>query len=117
MAVDLDMCTGCFACQNACKMTNSLEPGVKWLKVLPVDCQPEEVHGSLYMDRFPVPTTLHACLACPERAELETAGGNAYPEGPQPLCARSCMGDALRIGDPALITQWAEGKRTVVYTL
>jgi Fe-S-cluster-containing dehydrogenase component len=117
MAVDLDMCTGCFACQNACKMVNALEPGVKWLKVLPVDCQPEEVHGALYMDRFPVPTTLHACLACPDRCLAQGVEVSAADNGTQPLCARSCMGEALQIGDPEAISQWADGKRSVVYTL
>lgn len=124
MAVDLDMCTGCFACQNACKMVNKLKPGVKWLKVLPVDCQPEEVHGALYMDRFPIPTTLYACLACPDRQEGQREGLGQQDDqdrqiggGQQPLCARSCMGEALRVGDPEAVSRWAEGKRSVVYTI
>lgn len=105
MAVDLDMCTGCFACQNACKMVNSLDDDVKWLKVIPELCQPEEVHGELYMDRFPVPVTLEVCIACPDRKD-----------GSDPLCCTICMGKALHVGDPSEVQAWADGKRSVVYS-
>ena len=106
MVVDLDQCVGCFACQNACKMVNDLPVGVQWLKVLPVDTTPEEVHGELYMDRFPVPVTLKTCAGCPDRA-----AGAA-----EPLCASVCMGKALFVGSPAAAAAWGEGKRTVVYS-
>lgn len=114
MAVDLDYCTGCFACQNACKMANGLEPGVKWLRVMPEYCQPEEAYGQLYMDRFPVPLTLKTCLVCPERQNAIEEIGD---ENAQPLCARSCMGQALFVGTPQAADAWSEGKRSVRYSL
>lgn len=106
LAVDLDSCTGCFACQNACKMVNDLDVDVKWLRVTPDSCKPEEVNGKLYMDRFPVPVSLDACKACPDRV------GGAVP-----LCAKVCMGKALFVGDPEQAAHWAAGKRTVVFAL
>jgi Fe-S-cluster-containing dehydrogenase component len=106
MCVDLDFCCGCYACQNACKMVNGLEDGVKWLRVMPDYCQPEEVRGELYMDRFPVPVTLKACADCPDRAK-----------GDRPLCAKVCMGRALIVDDFEVVQKWAEGRRTVTYTL
>jgi Fe-S-cluster-containing dehydrogenase component len=131
MAIDLDMCTGCFACENACKMVNDLEPGTRWLRIIPQDWTPEEIGGKLYMDRFPHPATLKTCLACPDRAAaLKEAGTGsdeekslyATPEAAemrmsQPLCARSCMGEALFVGDPEKAAKFVEGKRSVVYTL
>lgn len=106
MVVDLDSCCGCFACQAACKMVNDLPDGVQWLKVMPEYCQPEEYNGQMYMDRFPVPLTLHACENCPDRAE-----------GKSPLCASTCMGRALFVGSKAEADSWAEGRRTVMYKL
>lgn len=106
MAVDLDMCTGCFACQSACKMVNELPSGVNWLKVSPPYCQPDEFKGELYMDRFPVPLTLKACKEC----------GDYLKDG-QPLCVTVCMGRALFVGPSDIASSWAKGKRTVVYNL
>lgn len=105
LAVDLDMCTGCFACQNACKMINGLGPDVKWLRVTPDYCYPEEVHGSLYMDRFPIPVTLDACASCPERVSSDTL----------PTCCTVCMGKALFVGTSEATAKWANGKRSVVF--
>ncbi len=106
MAVDLDSCCGCFACQNACKVVNNLPDGVQWLKVRPEYCKPEEFEGNLYMDRFPVPLTLKACAVCPDRVGDE-----------QPLCAKVCMGDALVVGEPSEVFEWALNRRAVTYTL
>lgn len=106
MGVDLDFCCGCFACQSACKMINDLPDGVKWLRVMPEHCQPEEYNGKLYMDRFPVPLTLEACIACPDRAD-----------GSQPTCATACIGRALIIDEPDTVRAWAKGRRSVTYVL
>ncbi len=105
MFIDLDRCVGCFACQNACKVVNGLPDGVVWLRILPKEHKPEEVNGKLYMDRFPVPTTLETCLTCPDRTN-----------GHQPLCACVCMGKALWIGNPATALEMAKQKRAVIFT-
>lgn len=105
LAVDLDMCTGCFACQNACKMVNNLSDGEKLLHVEPMYCQPQEYQGKLYIDRFPQPVTLDACRACPDRAD-----------GQQPVCVTSCMGNALYVGEKADVLAWSESRRTVIFT-
>ena len=60
MIVDLDRCVGCFACQAACKVINSLPEEVNWLKVMPKEQKPDEVDGKLVMDRFPVPVSLRS---------------------------------------------------------
>ena len=104
LAVDLDMCTGCYACQNACKMVNNLSEDVKWLRVMPDYCQPEDVHGKLYMDRFPIPVTLVACESCPD-----------ILAGAVPLCAKVCMGRALAVGDCEMVEAWTQGRRVVLF--
>jgi len=106
MAIDLDMCNGCFACQAACKLVNNLDDDVRWLRVIPEYCQPEEVNGTLYMDRFPVPVTLLVCEVCPDREANQ-----------EPLCVKVCMGEALYVGTPSEAAIWADEKRSVVYTL
>ncbi|MDR1713631.1 MAG: hypothetical protein LBR39_05710 [Coriobacteriales bacterium] len=104
LVVDLDMCTGCFACQNACKLVNDLDVDVKWLKVTPEYLYPEKVGDKLYMDRFPVPVSLDCCESCPDRAD-----------GSAPLCAKVCMGHALYVGDSTAAGEWAQGRRTVAF--
>lgn len=104
LLVDLDSCVGCFACQNACKMVNDLPPDVQWLKVMPKEHKPEEVDGTLVMDRFPVPVSLNKCIECPDRNGEE-----------QPLCAKVCMGDALYVGSPNKAIEMAEGRRTAIF--
>lgn len=104
LAVDLDMCTGCFACQNACKMANNLADGEQLLFIQAQYAQPKQYKGKLYMDRFPQPATLEACAACPDRVD-----------GEQPVCATVCMGRALMVADKASVLEWAADKRAVVF--
>lgn len=104
MAVDLDMCTGCFACQNACKMVNDLPAGEHLLFVQAQYAQPKEYQGKLYLDRYPQPVTLEACAACPDRQD-----------GGQPVCATVCMGRALMVGERADVFEWTGDKRVVIF--
>ncbi len=70
LLTDLDLCTGCFACESACKQEHGLPRGVKWMKV--VQAGPKPVDGKLVMDF--VPSHCHHCSnppcqkACPVEA-------------------------------------------------
>ena len=105
MAVKLDQCCGCFACQTACKVENDLPPGVLWLKVTHSKLEPEDVRGELFMDRFPIPVTLTVCEECLAKTDEE------------PLCSKVCMGKALYVGTPEKAQAFAEDARSVVFTL
>lgn len=105
MAIDLDYCVGCFACESACKVANKLPDGVSWLNVHPRNLVPEEYKGKLVMDRFPIPVTVEMCYDCPDRAD-----------GKQPVCVTACVGRALFVGDPSTALKWVEGRRAVIYT-
>lgn len=106
MLIELDKCVGCFACQSACKIVNSLPNGVNWLKVTPAKAQPEVVDGQLFMDRFPVPVSLEKCAICPDRQN-----------GQQPLCSTVCMGKALFVGAVDEMQKLGADKRTVIFAL
>lgn len=128
MAVDLDYCVGCFACESACKLVNQLPDGTSWLKVHPRDIISEEYLGRLVMDRFPIPVNVEMCIFCRERTGCEDDSCNGRNEDicqecsqvkkvdKEPVCASSCVGRALYIDEPEKVYEWAEGRRTAVFT-
>ena len=79
--VDLDLCTGCHACEIACKQENSVPVGTRWIKVIHVG--PEELDGKLCMDFMPVMTD--GCTFCEHRLTQNLA----------PRCVDNCPTQAL----------------------
>ena len=61
IVVNIDRCTGCYACQVACKMQNEVALGLAWNKVKivgPVGEYPNMV-------RYPLPTMCQECENAP----------------------------------------------------
>ena len=79
--VDLDLCTGCHACEIACKQENSVPVGTRWIKVVHVG--PEELDGKLRMDFMPVMTD--GCTFCEHRINQNL----------EPRCVGNCPTQAL----------------------
>jgi len=65
LLADIDLCTGCFACEVACKLEHNLPVGPRWMKVVQVG--PKEVCGKLVMDFVP----MH-CRHCEDPPCMET---------------------------------------------
>ena len=68
--IDIKYCTGCSACEIACKQENSIPVGIKWINVVKVG--PRMVGKKLKMDFIPM-RCRHCvkapCIeACPEKA-------------------------------------------------
>ena len=66
LLTDIDLCTGCMACEVACKQEHNLPVGPKWMKVVQVG--PKEIGGRLVMDFVPMhckhcenPPCIEAC--------------------------------------------------------
>lgn len=102
LLVKLNRCTGCMACEAACKVVNNLPPGVSWLHV--IRNRPEEVDGRLVMDHIPMPRSLQKCKECLHR------------EGSTPLCAKVCMGNALMVDRVEKLVTISQKSRTVLFT-
>ena len=61
IVVNIDRCTGCYACQVACKMQNEVALGLAWNKVKIVGTVGEYPN----MVRYPLPTMCQECENAP----------------------------------------------------
>lgn len=94
--VDLDRCTGCFACEIACKDENDLAPGVRRVKVGVVD---EGEYNRFYVPVFALDKRgVEACTLCPQ----------LQAEGRRPACVYNCLTNALFFGDSSEMEKKAE---------
>jgi len=85
--VDLDRCIGCYACEIACKDENDLAPGVRRVKVNPVDVGE---FNRFYVPIFEIDKRgVGACTLCPQ----------LQAEGRRPACVHNCLTNALHFGD------------------
>ena len=77
LLIDLEYCTGCRACEVACKQENNIPVGIKWINVVKVG--PRMVGGKLKMDFVPMRCRHCAkapCIdACPEKAITKRSDG------------------------------------------
>lgn len=100
--VNLDRCTGCMACEVACKVLNNLPVGTTWLKV--IRNRPEEVDDKLVMDFYPAPRSVEKCSEC------------VVKEGGVPLCAKVCMGQAIVIDKIDKVMEIGKKRRSMLFT-
>jgi Fe-S-cluster-containing dehydrogenase component len=76
LLIDYQWCSGCHACEVACKQEHNLPVGVWGIKVYELT---QELNGRVYIDYFPFPTDL--CNLCEHRTRL----------GKKPSCVQHCM--------------------------
>jgi Fe-S-cluster-containing dehydrogenase component len=78
LAIDLNRCTGCYACIVACKSENSTLPGVSWIRI------DEKEEGE-----FPRVTRSYVPMFCMQCSEMP--------------CAQVCAAGAITQGDGGII--------------
>ncbi len=78
LAVDLNRCTGCYACIVACKSENSTLPGVSWIRI------DEKEQGE-----YPKVTRSYIPMLCMQCGEMP--------------CAQACAAGAMTQGDGGII--------------
>jgi len=89
--VDLRSCTGCKACQLACKDKHDLEPGILWRRVAEVSGGGWVRRGELWIDESYAYHVSLACMHC-ER----------------PICAEVCPTRAMARGEDGIVAVDAE---------
>lgn len=99
LLLDLDMCTGCYTCQTACRETNRYGYDEQWMQVVRRD--PYFVDGKLRMYHLIAPS-LDKCAAC-------------YRADPEPLCAKTCSSAALFVGPVDELVPLMKGRNAALY--
>ena len=101
LLIDYEFCTGCYACQVACKQEYGWPEGMGGIEVkefvenLPKDKQ--------YLKFMPMPTEL--CVLC--------AGRTA--KGLQPACVQTCMANCMKYGKIEDLANQIEKPRQVLW--
>jgi Fe-S-cluster-containing dehydrogenase component len=105
IAVDLDYCVGCYACEVACKQENNVPDGKRWTRKVPVG--PHKVNGMLRM--YFLSWNTDACNFCQHRLD----------EGKLPRCVENCPTNALNYysNDTLLLDALSNGKRLQICKL
>lgn len=99
MLLDLDMCTGCYTCQTACRETNHYGYDEQWMQVVRRD--PYFIDGKLRMYHLVAPS-LDKCGLC-------------YQNDPDPLCVKTCSSAALFVGPLDELTAMMKGRHAALF--
>lgn len=91
LLANLELCTGCLACEIACKQEHHLSEGINGIKVITLG--PYEIDGELAMDF--VPFTTDECDLCADRIEA----------GNRPFCVQICPTQALELSSDDEVLQ------------
>ena len=100
LLIDYEFCTGCRACEIACKQEHNRRPEEWGIYVKEVE--PEVTGGKLYY--FPFPTD--NCNLC----------GKRITKGLQPACVKNCYASVMEFGTVEELTKLMQEKpRTVLW--
>jgi Fe-S-cluster-containing dehydrogenase component len=100
--IDFDWCSGCHACEMACKQENNLKADQWGIKVIE---RTYESNGKLVIEYIPIPTEL--CGFCMSR----------LANNELPACVHHCMTDCMAFGPIEEMTKLAaEKKKSVVWS-
>ena len=105
IAVNLDYCVGCYACEVSCKQENNVPEGERWIRKIPVG--PHEVEGKLRMDFLSWNT--EQCNFCQHRLDQSLL----------PRCVDNCPTNALNYysNSAQLLSAMSNGKRLQICKL
>lgn len=93
LLIQYDWCTGCHACEIACKQEHNYPVGVCGIKVYElVNASPEKVFVDF------VPVTTRFCDLCAERVK----------RGEQPACVKHCQATCITYGTVAQLAKVQE---------
>jgi Fe-S-cluster-containing dehydrogenase component len=84
LLIDYEYCTGCHACEVACKQEYNHPPGRGGMKVMEV--LEELPNSKMYLAYIPFPTEL--CVLCAPRIK----------RGEEPACVKHCMANCMKFG-------------------
>jgi Fe-S-cluster-containing dehydrogenase component len=102
--VDYDYCTGCHACEIACKQEHRIpENSVGGIKIIEMVLQ---LHGGK-LDVSYYPYFTHLCFFCYPRTK----------KGLLPACVQHCMAKCLELGNMENLLKSAPQKRKVAMHL
>ena len=85
LLVNLDRCTGCYACEVACAQWHNVPLDKKWIRVKSIG--PERIDGKLKMVFLPILNG--GCTFCKDRLQ----------DSLLPLCVVTCLTHALEFVD------------------
>jgi len=103
LLIDYEYCTGCHACEIACKAEHGFPAGQWGIKVL--EFGPEfSITGKPMLYYIPFPTD--NCDLCAERVS----------KGLQPFCVKHCLASCMKFGPlEELVKEAAKKPKTVVW--
>ncbi|GAI11752.1 unnamed protein product [marine sediment metagenome] len=99
--IDYEYCTGCYACEVACKQEHNFTSGMVGIKVNEIVTEsPDNVH----IDYIPLLTRF--CDLCAERTK----------DGETPACVKHCQAMCMMYGPIAELAKTMEDKpRSLIY--
>ena len=100
LLIDYEYCTGCRACEVACKQEYNHPPGRGGMRVL--ENLQELPGGKMYLSYIPFPTEM--CILCSPRTKA----------GQSPSCVKHCMADCIRFGEVEALSKEASKKGRMV---
>jgi Fe-S-cluster-containing dehydrogenase component len=103
LLIDYEFCTGCHACEMACKQENNFGVGKTGIKVNEIG--PIETGGDkCSWDYVPVPTDL--CNLCQNRVS----------QGKKPSCVMHCMAGVMKYAPISELAKFMETKsKTAIF--